>query len=99
LIKYNKERRFPRGCCVVCTLTGHGLKDPDTAIGNSGKPINGAGEKGRRVEGDRHLAVAENLLDFGAADHERKHLLRGRYADSPKPADLGIDPNQAGFTR
>jgi threonine synthase len=24
--------RIPEGSCVVCTLTGHGLKDPDTAI-------------------------------------------------------------------
>jgi len=23
---------IPEGSCVVCTLTGHGLKDPDTAI-------------------------------------------------------------------
>jgi threonine synthase len=25
--------RIPEGSTVVCTLTGHGLKDPDTAIG------------------------------------------------------------------
>jgi threonine synthase len=24
--------KIPEGSCVVCTLTGHGLKDPDTAI-------------------------------------------------------------------
>lgn len=28
-----------RGSTVVCTLTGHGLKDPDTAIAQSGKPV------------------------------------------------------------
>jgi threonine synthase len=39
LIKYNNEARFPRGCRVVCTVTGHGLKDPDTAIAHSGQPI------------------------------------------------------------
>jgi len=39
LIQYHKEGRFARGCRVVCTLTGHGLKDPDTAIANSGKPV------------------------------------------------------------
>jgi len=27
--------RIPAGSCVVCTLTGHGLKDPDTAIKQS----------------------------------------------------------------
>jgi threonine synthase len=26
---------FPRGARVVCTLTGHGLKDPETAVGSS----------------------------------------------------------------
>ncbi len=28
-----------RGKCVVCVLTGHGLKDPDTAIRNSPAPV------------------------------------------------------------
>jgi threonine synthase len=27
-----RSDRIPEGSCVVCTLTGHGLKDPDTAI-------------------------------------------------------------------
>jgi threonine synthase len=27
-----RSGRIPAGSCVVCTLTGHGLKDPDTAI-------------------------------------------------------------------
>ena len=27
--------KIPEGSCVVCTLTGHGLKDPDTAIKQS----------------------------------------------------------------
>jgi threonine synthase len=39
LVKYHKEGRFPRGVRVVCTLTGHGLKDPDTAIANSGSLV------------------------------------------------------------
>ena len=29
---------IPAGARVVCTLTGHGLKDPDTAIGQCPKP-------------------------------------------------------------
>ena len=28
-----------RGATIVCTLTGHGLKDPDTAIAQSTKPV------------------------------------------------------------
>jgi len=31
--------RFAPGSTVVCTVTGHGLKDPDTAIANAGEPI------------------------------------------------------------
>ncbi|WP_006786944.1 threonine synthase [Thiorhodospira sibirica] len=31
--------RIPEGSCVVCTLTGHGLKDPDTAIAQSTRPL------------------------------------------------------------
>ncbi len=30
---------IPAGSTVVCTLTGHGLKDPDTAIANSGAQV------------------------------------------------------------
>jgi threonine synthase len=31
--------RIGEGSTIVCTLTGHGLKDPDTAIAQSAKPI------------------------------------------------------------
>jgi len=31
--------RIRDGSIVVCTLTGHGLKDPDTAIAQSAKPV------------------------------------------------------------
>jgi len=27
--------KIPENSCIVCTLTGHGLKDPDTAIAQS----------------------------------------------------------------
>ena len=29
------EGKIPRGSSVVCTVTGHGIKDPDTAIANN----------------------------------------------------------------
>jgi threonine synthase len=32
LIKYNQEGKIPSGSRVVCVLTGHGLKDPETAL-------------------------------------------------------------------
>jgi len=31
--------RIPPGSSIVCTLTGHGLKDPDTAIKQSTTPV------------------------------------------------------------
>lgn len=34
-----KSGRIPAGSTVVCTLTGHGLKDPDTAIAQCGEVI------------------------------------------------------------
>ena len=34
-----KSGRIPAESCVVCTLTGHGLKDPDTAIKQSAAPV------------------------------------------------------------
>jgi threonine synthase len=34
-----KNGKIPEGSRVVCTLTGHGLKDPDTAIKQSSGPV------------------------------------------------------------
>jgi len=34
-----KNRKIPENSCIVCTLTGHGLKDPDTAIKQSTAPV------------------------------------------------------------
>jgi threonine synthase len=31
--------KIPEGSKIVCTLTGHGLKDPDTAIAQSTAPV------------------------------------------------------------
>jgi len=39
VIKLGKESYFRRGDRVVCTLTGHGLKDPDNAIAQSESPV------------------------------------------------------------
>ncbi len=37
--KFNKLNKFRKGSKVVCVLTGSGLKDPDTAIKFSQKPV------------------------------------------------------------
>jgi threonine synthase len=37
VLKYAKKGYFKKGDLIVCTLTGHGLKDPDTAL-KTGKP-------------------------------------------------------------
>ncbi|MDO8519739.1 MAG: threonine synthase [Deltaproteobacteria bacterium] len=34
-----QRKKLKEGDLVVCTLTGHGLKDPDTAIAKSAKPV------------------------------------------------------------
>ena len=39
VIKRQQEGGFEKGATIVCTLTGQGLKDPDTAISVSEKPV------------------------------------------------------------
>jgi threonine synthase len=39
VIRLGKESFFRRGERMVCTLTGHGLKDPDNAIAQSVSPV------------------------------------------------------------
>ncbi|MGA2138331.1 MAG: pyridoxal-phosphate dependent enzyme, partial [Verrucomicrobiia bacterium] len=39
LRKYQAKGFFPHGSIVTVTLTGHGLKDPDTAMANASSPI------------------------------------------------------------
>lgn len=38
LLKTAGDGRLPAGSVVVCTVTGHGLKDPDTALRTVGEP-------------------------------------------------------------
>jgi threonine synthase len=39
VLKDLEQGRIGEGSTIVCTLTGHGLKDPDTAIGQCVKPL------------------------------------------------------------
>ena len=48
-----QQNKIPSGSTVVCTLTGHGLKDPDVAMKNATKSI-------ITVEADQH-AIASVL--------------------------------------
>jgi threonine synthase len=41
LIKNVKAGRFEEGSTLVLTLTGHGLKDPDTALESATRPTDG----------------------------------------------------------
>jgi len=53
-----KSGKIPEGSKIVCTLTGHGLKDPDTAIKQSSRPlINVEAELGAVKE-----AILNNLV-------------------------------------
>lgn len=38
VIKKNKDGYFRKGGCIVCILTGHGLKDPNRAIATADEP-------------------------------------------------------------
>ncbi|MBI3628172.1 MAG: threonine synthase [Candidatus Rokubacteria bacterium] len=46
LIKSVKAGRFERGATLVLTLTGHGLKDPDTALESASRPTTVPAELG-----------------------------------------------------
>lgn len=39
IYKLNREGLLPQEGVIVCTLTGHGLKDPDTALSVSYRPV------------------------------------------------------------
>ncbi len=52
-----KSGKIPEGSTVVCTLTGHGLKDPDTAIAQSSRGIIEIDAKLDQVE----KAILDNL--------------------------------------
>jgi threonine synthase len=39
VLKDLEQGRIGEGTTIVCTLTGHGLKDPDTAIAQCVKPV------------------------------------------------------------
>ncbi len=39
LLQSAADGSLPRGSLVVCTVTGHGLKDPDTALLTAGEPV------------------------------------------------------------
>jgi threonine synthase len=39
VLKYAKKGYFKKGDVIVCTLTGHGLKDPDTALKTGRPPV------------------------------------------------------------
>ena len=54
LMKMSKAGALAEGDQIVCTLTGHGLKDPDTAIGVAQKP---ATVKASREEVVRLLGI------------------------------------------
>ena len=46
-IKFCAGGKFKPGSTVVCTLTGHGLKDPDTALKNLSNTVVVEPEVGR----------------------------------------------------
>lgn len=53
-----KAGKIPEGSCIVCTLTGHGLKDPDMAIKQSTGPL----IKAEAALQDVEKAILENIV-------------------------------------
>ncbi len=45
VIKYSQRGYFSSGSIIVCVLTGHGLKDPDTAISEISRPVSVPADK------------------------------------------------------
>jgi threonine synthase len=54
LLQVSAAGRLPAGSLVVCTVTGHGLKDPDTAL-HGAERFDGAAEP---VAVDSHAVAA-----------------------------------------
>jgi threonine synthase len=50
MLKMKNEGVLNDGDTVVCTLTGHGLKDPDTAMSSSPQPIKVPADKRKILE-------------------------------------------------
>jgi threonine synthase len=55
LLKKHEQGQLAAGQRVVCTVTGHGLKDPDWAIAGAPQPVT--------VAADPHVAAAQLGLD------------------------------------
>src|SRR4029079_19232514 len=58
-----QTKRLRAGDVVVCTLTGHGLKDPDNAIASAEKPITIPADRAR-------LAALPEAAGGGTSGHE-----------------------------
>jgi threonine synthase len=56
VVKLYKEGYLRKGAMVVCTLTGHGLKDPDTVFKVTGQPLK------VKAEMDAVSKVVESML-------------------------------------
>jgi threonine synthase len=56
VVKLYREGYFRKGARVVCTLTGHGLKDPDTVFKVAGQPLK------VKAEMDGVSRVVESIL-------------------------------------
>jgi threonine synthase len=50
LIKLHRAKRLPKGATAVIILTGNGLKDPDAALSQTGKPTKIGGSIGDLME-------------------------------------------------
>ena len=77
LRKARADGRVPAGARVVCILTGHGLKDPDTAVRVASQPVFTDRADGRDREGPRRarglmrkrvVLVPDGMADYPLAE-------------------------------
>ena len=65
--------RHPGGSEIVCTVTGHGLKDPDIASEQCGSIIPAKAEKGEIMKLLRQISMS--ATEVYAASQPSRHLL------------------------
>ena len=80
-----RRRRRP-GATVVCTLTGHGLKDPDRAIAEIAVPSAGRRRLRRRPRRARPVSRAELADCHPGCRSRRLGRLGGVDAERPSPS-------------
>ena len=91
LLQSAADGTLPRGSLVVCTVTGHGLKDPDTALLTAPEPDGRAARPGAPVADPRWSAVPESAHPCSRRRMGRPTEVRVRVPASSANLGPGFD--------